>query len=35
VRIEQKSARHAEFVEWYLALKDGKPCADCGQRPAR
>lgn len=23
--------RHAEFVEWYLALKDGKPCADCGQ----
>jgi hypothetical protein len=30
LRVEQKKERHAEFVEWYLALKDGKPCADCG-----
>src|SRR3954469_1208548 len=31
LRVEQKRERHAEFVEWYLALKEGKPCADCGQ----
>ena len=30
LRVEQKRERHAEFVEWYLALKEGKPCADCG-----
>jgi hypothetical protein len=30
LRVEQKRERHAEFVEWYLALKAGKPCADCG-----
>jgi hypothetical protein len=28
--VEQKKERHAEFVAWYLALKEGKPCADCG-----
>ena len=28
-RIRQKKERHAEFVAWYLALKEGKPCADC------
>ena len=31
LRVEQKKERHAEFVGWYLALKEGKPCADCGQ----
>jgi hypothetical protein len=30
LRVEQKKEKHAEFVESYLALKDGKPCADCG-----
>src|SRR5919112_1793581 len=29
VRVSQKRARHAEFVSWYLALKEGRPCADC------
>ena len=23
--------RHREFNEWYYALKDGRPCADCGR----
>jgi hypothetical protein len=31
IRIDQKRERHAEFIAWYLALKDGRPCADCGQ----
>jgi hypothetical protein len=31
LRVEQKRERHAEFVEWYFALKEGKPCTDCGQ----
>jgi hypothetical protein len=29
-RRELKRARRIEFVEWYLSLKDGKPCAVCG-----
>jgi hypothetical protein len=29
-RLEQKRALHSRFKEWYLSLKAGKPCADCG-----
>jgi len=29
-RLRQKKVRHAEFVAWYRALKDGQSCADCG-----
>ena len=29
-RLEQKKRLHQEFRNWYLELKDGQPCADCG-----
>lgn len=31
LRVEQKRERHAEFIEWYMALKADRSCADCGQ----
>jgi hypothetical protein len=30
-RIAQANVRRAAFFAWYASLKDGKPCADCGQ----
>lgn len=29
-RIEQASERREKFFDWYLSLKAGRPCADCG-----
>ena len=29
-RREQKRARQREFAAWFRALKDGRPCTDCG-----
>lgn len=30
LRLEQKRAAHERFRTWYLALKQGRPCTDCG-----
>src|SRR4051794_24933960 len=30
VRRVQARARQLQFAAWYTALKEGKPCADCG-----
>lgn len=29
-RITQAKARSAQFRAWYVKLKEGRPCADCG-----
>lgn len=29
-RLAQKQLLQAEFKRWYLALKEGRPCSDCG-----
>ena len=29
-RIAQAKARRTAFMAWYVALKEGKPCSDCG-----
>lgn len=29
-RQEQNKRRQAEFMAWYISLKAGRPCADCG-----
>ena len=31
-RRERRRERRLEFVPWYQALKESKPCTDCGQR---
>jgi hypothetical protein len=28
--LAQKRALHARYRSWYLSLKEGRPCADCG-----
>jgi hypothetical protein len=30
LRLEQKRRWQAAFRGWYISLKEGKPCADCG-----
>jgi len=30
LRLEQKKRAHRGFRSWYIALKAGKPCTDCG-----
>ena len=29
-RQEQNKRRQSEFMAWYVSLKEGQPCADCG-----
>ena len=29
-RLAQKKVLHLKFKEWYISLKSGKPCTDCG-----